>query len=186
MKQPLQTTIGIEIADFEEFSVEENVHTAISVKDFKAIIIHADTLKASISAHYSHPTRPMQLSYAEQGMHCEFTVMTMGEYRGTSVMPAAASRPGTAQPATRQGSRGPIVKETRAQSVNSMPPPLQPGSRSFGRESASQGPSRPSPPPPRASINEEMLFVGDEDEEERLWGEKNLDEDEGELRWVSQ
>lgn len=184
LKQPLHTTVAIDISDFEEFEVEENVHTAISVKDFKAVILHADTLKASIYALYSHPTRPLQLSYTDQGMQCEFTLMTMGEYRGSSVM-TTASRPSTAQPPPRQNSRGPVIKESRAQSVNSMPPPVQPASRSFGRDGASQRLSRPSPPPPRASVNEESLFVADDDEEEKLWGEKNLDEDEGELRWVS-
>lgn len=65
-----------------------------------------------------------------------------------------------------------------------MAPPQQPAPRSTGHAIASQRPSRPSPPAPRASVNEESLFVPDDDEEDRVWGDRNYEEDEGELRWV--
>ena len=65
-----------------------------------------------------------------------------------------------------------------------MPPPVQPASRTIDHEPPSQRPARQSPPAPRASINEESLFVTDDDEEDQVWGERNFDEDEGELKWV--
>lgn len=186
MKQPLHTAITLETADFEEFDVEDKVHAGISVKDFKAIILHAETLKASISALYSYPTRPMQLSYTENGMQCEFTLQTLGEFRGSSVAPASnVIRPTLSRPPTRQSAQGLALQEIREQTVNSMPPPPQPVGRSFS-QMASQRTTRPSPPPPKASVNEESLFVPDDDEEDRVWGARNYEEeDEGELRWVS-
>lgn len=187
LKQPLHTAIAIDTADFEEFDVEDKIHTGISVKDFKAIVLHADTLKTSISALYSHPTRPMQLSYAENGMHSEFTLQTLGECRGVSTTSAPAPpvvRQQTSRPPTRHSVQGLILREPHENTAESMPPPPQPITRSFPRL-ASQRTTRPSPPPPRASINEESLFVPDDEEEERIWGDKSYEEeDEGELRWV--
>ena len=166
--------------------MEDKVHAGISVKDFKAIILHAETLKASISALYSYPTRPMQLSYVENGMQCEFTLQTLGEFRGSSVAPATnAVRLTSSRPPTRQSTQGLALQEVREQTVTSMPPPPQPVGRSFS-QMASQRTARPSPPPPKASVNEESLFVPDDDEEDRMWGARNYEEeDEGELRWVS-
>ena len=189
MKQPLHTAIAIDTADFEEFDVEDKIHTGISVKDFKAIVLHADTLKTSISALYSHPTRPMQLSYSENGMHSEFTLQTLGEFRGASTIPApvpipSVLRQSTSRPPTRQSAQGLTLQEPRDNTTQSMPPPPQPVTRSFP-QLVSQRTARPSPPPPRASINEESLFVPDDEEEERIWGDKSYEEeDEGELRWV--
>src|SRR4051794_10583292 len=75
--------------EFEEFRVEEKLHIAFSVKDFKAIVTHADSLNASITALYSKPTRPLQIAYeSDNGLLCEFTLMTIGDYRGGSVTPA--------------------------------------------------------------------------------------------------
>ena len=88
LKQPLRTSVAIDALDFEDFAVEENLHIGINVKDFKAIIIHADTLRTSIRAFYSYPTKPLLLSYYGHGMECNFTLATIGEYRGTSITPA--------------------------------------------------------------------------------------------------
>ena len=46
LKQPVHTSVAIDTKDFGEFMVEEKLHVAISAKDFKAIVTHADTLKA--------------------------------------------------------------------------------------------------------------------------------------------
>jgi cell cycle checkpoint control protein RAD9A len=184
LKRPLHTSVAIDIEDFEAFSVEEKIHTGINVKDFKAIVLHAETLKASITALYSHPTRPMQLSYIEHGMECEFTLMTIGEYRGGPITAAPAiTRPTSARPPSKQSVQGLQLQENNDRSAQEMPPPLQPASRSFGQV-ASQRIARPSPPPPRASVNEESLFVTEEDDEDRVWGAGVYEEDEGELRWV--
>lgn len=176
--------------DFENFTVEEKAHIGISVKDFKSIVMHAETLRATVTAQFSHPTRPMQLAYAVNGIQCEFTLMTIGEYRGGSVTPSPAlARNTSVNPSVQQTPReSPLVqapvRDDRQVSNSSMPPPLQPASRIFTREPASQRPARPSPPLPKASLDEESLFISMENDDERKWGEKNFDEeDEDTLGW---
>ncbi|KAF8451286.1 Rad9-domain-containing protein [Terfezia claveryi] len=78
LKQPLHTAVSMDTAEFEEFTVEEGLHITINLKDFKAIIHHADSLSATISAYYSDPGRPLQVQYDRDGMNCEFTLMTTG------------------------------------------------------------------------------------------------------------
>lgn len=206
LKQPLQTSITIENLDFDEFHVEENLHIGISVKDFRAIVNHAETLKTTIKALYSFATRPLLLSYEEHGMHCEFTLMTIGDYRGESTTPTpTASRQLSAAPSAsttepdlaRQSSnrysrpqppkepdhaRQPSNQKLRPQPSMPMPPPSQPASRSFGKEPGSQRAQRPSPPPPKASLDPDSLFLPDEDED-RQWGERNYDDEEDTLGW---
>ncbi|KAI9723121.1 MAG: hypothetical protein M1828_004369 [Chrysothrix sp. TS-e1954] len=96
LKQPMQTAITIDTADFEEFSAPELVHIGISVKDFRNIVTHAESLKCSVTAIYSYPTKPLQFSYGSEGMSCEFTLMTIGDF-GDSATPAM-SRAGTREP----------------------------------------------------------------------------------------
>ena len=189
LKQPLQTCVAIDVLEFESFNVEERVHIGISVKDFKSIVLHAETLKASIAASFSRPSHPMQLSYRERGMQCEFTLMTTGEYRGGSVTPApAVAQNSSATPSDRQAPRQSpatqsLTEKLPRESSNAMPPPTQPASRSFAREFPSQRPPRPSPPPPKASLDEESLFIPAESNDDRRWGEKIFDEDEDILGW---
>lgn len=186
----MHTSITLDVLDFENFTVEEKAHIGISVKDFKFIVMHAETLRATVTAQFSHPTRPMQLAYAVNGMQCEFTLMTIGEYRGGAVTPSpAVARKNSLAPDVQQTPRvsPPMqapVRDDRQVSNSSMPPPLQPASRVFTREPASQRPARPSPPPPKASLDEESLFISMENDDERKWGEKKFDEeDEDTLGW---
>ena len=184
LRQPLQTSITLDRLDFENFSVEEKLHIGISVRDFKAIIHHGETFKTSITASYSYPSRPMRLSYNEHGMKCEFTLMTIGEYRGGSVTPALPNpRNVSARSSVRpEPTAKPSQPPENQQRQDSMGPPLQPAARSFARDSASQRQSRPSPPPPRASIDHQSLFIPEDDDESR-WGEKSYDDDEDQLGW---
>lgn len=164
--------------------MEEKLHIGISVKDFKAIVMHAETLKTTIQALYSFPTRPMQATYQEHGMLCEFTLMTIGEYRGGSVTPApAVARNTCAAPSGKQPSRQSSVQTNGQQMTNPMPPPAQPASRSFTREPPSQRPQRPSPPPPKASLDPESLFLPAANEDDRQWDERNYDDDQDTLGW---
>ena len=182
LKQPLQTSIAIDTRDFNEFAVEEKHRIGISVKDFKAVVIHAETLGASITAMYSHPSRPMQLAYGESGIRCEFTLMTIGEYRGGSVTPApSVSREKPVRPPTREQSWQPLERNETPRTANPMLPPSQPASRSFTREAAGQGSARPSPPPTKPSVENESLFLP-ADDEERVWAEPNYEE-EDQLGW---
>lgn len=184
LKQPLQTSITIDNLDFEDFKVEEELHVGISVKDFKAIVTHAETLKTSVTALYSFPTRPMQLSYHEHGMQCEFTLMTIGDYRGGSVTPAPATvRQVSAAPAERATPRQSTVQTAVPPKTTTMPPPSQQLSRSFTRELQSQRTQRPSPPPPKASLDPESLFLPADEDDDRIWGEKNYDDEQDTLGW---
>ncbi|KAI4275507.1 MAG: hypothetical protein L6R38_005849 [Xanthoria sp. 2 TBL-2021] len=204
LKHPLETSVALDTLDFEEFSVEEKMHVAISVKDFRAIVLHAETLKTNVQAYYSLPTRPIQLTYNENGVDCEFTLMTIGDYQGSSMTPAPISVRGspatlTASLPLRQASlqptQGNTVRGVEEQQKEAMPPPSQPASRSFPRtpqmqsgpgsfrpESLSQRTSRPSPPPPKASLDPESLFLpaGDDD---RQWDETNYEDEEDTLGW---
>ena len=166
--------------------MEEKLHIGISVKDFKAIVTHAETLKTTITARYSRPTRPIQISYQEHGMLCEFTLMTIGEYRGGSITPMPSiTRDRSTRPSTRQEPTQPLVPERSRRGPEAMPPPSQPASRSFVQETTVQRPLRPSPPRPKASIDHESLFLpnddDDDDDEERQWAERDYGEDE--LGW---
>ena len=122
----------------------------------------------------------MQMSYAEHGMHCEFTLMTIGGGSVTSVAPV--TRALSAKPLTRQQSVRPSPQGTSQRDLVEMPPPIQPASRSVVREAESQRSVKPSPPPPPASVPHESLFIP-ADDEDSLWGERNYDEEEDELGW---
>ncbi|KAL8939775.1 MAG: hypothetical protein Q9216_003162 [Gyalolechia sp. 2 TL-2023] len=204
LKHPLETSIALDTLDFEEFTVEEKMHVAINVKDFKAIVLHAETFKTSVQAHYSFPTRPLQLAYNEHGMQCEFTLMTIGDYRGPTSTPVpVAGGNSPSLPQDSRPSRPLTTQETQAsidrahgEDTAAMPPPSQPASRSFQRfpptrstdESLQRGflsqkPSRPSPPPPKASLDPESLFLPADTVDGR-WDEANYEEEEEEtLGW---
>ena len=162
------------------------MHIGITVKDFKAIATHAESLKTSITALYSFPARPIRFSYQMHGMQCEYTLMTVGEYRGPSVTPTPntsrqVTAPSLQQPATSQQQS---VLPTVERKTTAMPPPSHPASRSFIKEPlASQRIQRPSPPPPKASLDPESLFLPQYEDEDRRWGEKNYDEEEDTVGW---
>ena len=165
--------------------VEENLHVGINVKDFKAITNHAETLKTSITALYSFPSRPMQLSYHEHGMRCDFTLMTIGDYWEDSI----PSGPG---PSRRDAAAPPLKPPFRQQSALSsvehnkttMQPPTQSASRSLFKEPLAIPPTRrPSPPPPKASLDPESLFLSHYDDEDRQWGERSYEEEEDTVGW---
>ncbi|KAL8861510.1 MAG: hypothetical protein Q9178_002034 [Gyalolechia marmorata] len=191
LKHPLETSIALDTLDFEEFCAEEKMHLAISIKDFRAIVSHAETLQTNVQAYYSFPTRPIQLTYSENGVACELTLMTIGDYQGSSLTPAPISvRGSSAAPTASRPSRQAFI-QPREDNINQvvneqrkeiMPPPSQPASRSFRPESLSQRPPRPSPPPPKASLDPESLFLpaGDDD---RQWDERNFEDEEDILGW---
>ena len=190
LKQPLRTSVAIDALDFEDLAVEEGLRIGINVKDFRALVIHAETLKSSVSAFYSYPTRPLQLSYNGHGMECEFTLATIGEYRGGSVTPAPQMvRAGSAQrPSAKPHAREETSRGVQGQQSQSMPPPAEPASRtSFVRPIGSQQTQRPSPPPPpKASLDPESLFLPAEaQDDDQVWGERNYDEEEDMLGWDS-
>ena len=181
LKQPVHTSVAIDTKDFDHFLVEEKLHVAINVKDFKAIVSHADTLKIPITARYSRPCRPLQLSYELGGMTCEFTLMTRGEADEGA---PTSSNGDTRELSARASSRVPQQASIRS-SVNASARG-EPGPRAAGIR-FDQQPSQPvvqesaerSVQQPSASID--PLFVDDDHQ----WDEPNFadDDEEDMLGW---
>jgi cell cycle checkpoint control protein RAD9A len=173
LKHPLVTAVAVNISDFDEFSVQPGLHIIVSVKDFKAIVVHADTLKTSLKAYYSQPTRPLQFSYGCDGLLCEFTLMTSGDYNAAPPTPTPAPQTHN----SRQTSRAPSAATGRT----GMPPPIEPASRRE-RSGRQRNPgSRLSPAPQ----DPESLFVPDpddaqrrEEEEESVWAPLDYEKEE--------
>ncbi|TGO46368.1 hypothetical protein BCON_0329g00070 [Botryotinia convoluta] len=182
LKQPLRTTIAVETLEFVEFTVEEQLHIAISVKDFKSIIAHAGITNTNIRALYSNPSSPMQLTYSEGGLQCEFILMTTGEARAASATPATnGSRAVLKKPAIRQPlEAASSLKRTR--SGSEMAAPVGPNP-SLVRENTRRKVSRPSPPPPQPSIQSQALFMPANDDDRRWDPVDYEDEDNEMLLW---
>jgi cell cycle checkpoint control protein RAD9A len=183
LKQPLHTSVAIDTAEFSEFNVEEKLHIVISVKDFKTIIMHAGITNNTVSAAYSHPSRPMQLKYTDEGMSTEFILMTIGDFRGSSTTPAPGVTRGIS---SKTGARQHLEASSNRIGVNaapSMPPPSRAAAPSISRESSKAKVRRPSPPPPQPSLQSESLFFPDPDDDQRWDPADYDDEDEEPLGW---
>lgn len=184
LKQPLQTTVAIDTLEFLEFLVEQKLHIVISVKDFKAIVAHAGILNTVVSAIYSEPSRPMQISYGENGILSEFILMTIGESRGSSVIPGpSAARTGSVRArVSTEASPSRASKSGSAGHSITMPPPPRSAAPSICRESQRARISKPSPEPPQPSLSENEMFFPDTrpKDDDRRWdpvGEEEEDED---------
>lgn len=183
--------MAIDKKDFEEFTVRDGLHVAINVKDFKAAVIHADTMKTSITARYTRPCRPLQLAYvSEDGIDSEFTLMTRGE-ADEADNDDDASRPVSqlsARPAARRVAApepviNPSAPATSAASSarNTMPPPSsRPAISSRKPELMSSAASRAA----LADIHDSLFVPADDD---RQWDEQVYDEadDQDILGWDS-
>ncbi|KAF1932643.1 DNA repair protein Rad9 [Didymella exigua CBS 183.55] len=200
LKHPLVTAVAVNTSDFEDFSVQAGLHIVISVKDFKAIVLHADTLKTSLKAYYSAPARPLQFSYGCDGLVAQFTLMTSGDYAGAlpTSTPAPEQHSATPQQQSRQASQvqSTASERTDKRSLRSeMPPPVQPASRrdQNGRL-RNPGSRQPSSAPLQSqaaltqaeSEDEESLFVPHNDarmqeEEDAAWAP--MDHEEETLGW---
>ena len=108
MKKPLQTSIAVETDEFDDIDVEDKLHIVISVKDFRAIIQHAGITGNDVSARYSLPARPIQLTYSGDAITCEFLIMTVGE-RGSNPAQKTKKR-GKSASAAPQPSNGPRLE----------------------------------------------------------------------------
>ncbi|KKA30831.1 hypothetical protein TD95_004660 [Thielaviopsis punctulata] len=79
LKKPLQTSIAVDLDEFQNIEAEEGLHIVVSVRDFRAVVQHAGLVGADLRARYSVPERPIQFSYDGDAMTCEFLLMTVGE-----------------------------------------------------------------------------------------------------------
>lgn len=161
LKQPLETAISIHTEDFEDFQAEEDIHITINVKDFKAIVAHAETLKGSITANYSRPSRPLQFSYQTIGMTCQFTLMTRGDNLARSET-STTSRAAYTRPTSRQTSAAPI-QMSRQPSLAATPAQVGHDESSF-QTGLSKRQATEMAPPPRpvtmAALRERRLLNG--------------------------
>ncbi|KAK2612206.1 hypothetical protein QQS21_001782 [Conoideocrella luteorostrata] len=201
LKKPLQTSIAVEVDEFDDIDVEDKLHIVISVKDFRAIIQHAGIAGNAISARYSLPAKPIQLSYSGDALSCEFLVMTVGE-RGNN--PAqktkkgrrgagrdagrrleAASRRTSVAPSEAAGHQHPYQpsQHSAPPSISGIPNPVP--HLSAARASVSRIGAfdlRPSQKPPPPTIRSESLFVDDDGWEPVRAEDENVEED-ARLEW---
>ena len=192
LKKPLQTSIAVEVDEFEDIEVEDKLHVVISVKDFRAIIQHAGVIGNDISASYSLPARPIQLAYVGDAIACEFLIMTVGERGSTTGQKTKKGRKAVPQgntprleAASRRTSVAPSEAAQPPQPASSMPPPPFTPQLSNNRTSASRlgvFDLRPSQRAPPATHTSESLFVED-DGWEPVREEDEEAEDYGRLEW---
>ncbi|XHG02437.1 hypothetical protein AWENTII_005788 [Aspergillus wentii] len=186
LKQPIHTSVAIDKRDFDDFLAGDNLHVAINLKDFKAVIAHADTVNARITARYTVPCRPMQLAYDFEGVRTEYTLMTRGESDNNT---PNSSRPTIPQLSARQTPAPVSARVSQANTSTSsnsrqMPPPRSRSARPLTGTPAVRVPETNVEPqqPPAASINFDSLFVPADDDGQ--WDVPN-DEEEAEdmLGW---
>jgi cell cycle checkpoint control protein RAD9A len=180
LRHPLVTAVAVNTADFEEFNVQPGLHVVISVKDFKAIVLHADTLKTHLKAYYSQPTRPLQFTYGCEGLLCEYTLMTSGDYKAAgAATPASVPQ----QMSSRTTSHTPSIATERTDNQNfrsAMPPPVEPAS---WRSARLRNPgSRKGSSPKAAEPDPESLFVRQEEDDAR-WEPVDYNNEEETLGW---
>jgi cell cycle checkpoint control protein RAD9A len=185
LKHPLRTAVSVFKSDFEQFEAQEKLHIIISVKDFKSIVNHADTLQnTTISAYYSTPGRPFQFSYSKDGIQCQFTLMTTGEYNGTPTPSAAPPSVPSAGPRSisRAQSTTSTGSESRRPAIEEMPPPAKPASRRPVRKLGQNENSASSQLRQQQEEDPDSLFVPAGEEDHR-WEPANYENDEETLGW---
>jgi cell cycle checkpoint control protein RAD9A len=200
-KQPMHTSVAIERKDFADFNVQEGLHIGIMVRDFRAIVSHADSVGAVVSAAYSRGSRPMQIAYEGGGILSQFTLMTRDHSEGPppavgsrastparnlSVRPAEsvqrmpvnaqsvdrdAPRPPPSQPSSLGRMRPPATSTTSARIA---PEPVEQEGNQDARQSdkPDQNTRNPSPPAPSASLGQASLFFPGGDDE-HFWDEQD-------------
>lgn len=170
----MHTSVAIDKKDFEDFLVDDNLHVAINVKDFKAVIANAETTNATITARYTRPCRPLQLAYEFDGINSEFTLMTRGEPDSDST--PNASRPAAPELSARQ-TPGPVEVNHRngASNTGQMPPPPSRPIRPLSGNTAHSTQRSAETQRPSQSIDFDSLFVPADDD--RQWDVPNDDDD---------
>ena len=173
--------MSVSTADFEHFEAQEKQHIIISVKDFKSIVNHAGLLNANIHAYYSNPGRPLQFFYTQEGLTCQFTLMTAGDYSGTPATSAPVSAAPT-QPASRDQSIVSPAAEISRPKAKDMPPPAEQNKRKSLRKLGQNESHGQITSQQRAKEVSESLFVPMEEEDHR-WDPTEYEEDEETLGW---
>ncbi|EGS20867.1 putative DNA repair protein [Thermochaetoides thermophila DSM 1495] len=200
LKKPLHTNIAVEMDEFDHVNVEDKLHIIISVKDFRAILQHAQLISGELTTCYSNPGRPMKLSYSADGIVCEFILMTVGEKDALSQkhknlrantaskiprpeLDASSHRASSVANSSHQNSHE--VASAPVATPTSMPAPPQLRTSARPRNSAFEIRPQPIPPHSAATAQSESLFVsqGDEDEQWEPVNPEGEDEENARLEW---
>lgn len=178
----LHTSIAVKMDEFDFIDVEDKHHIIINVKDFRAVLQHACTTSSSLLAFYSEPWCPLKFSYDENGMFCEFILVTSGN-KASSELNRQRSR-------TKVGSKARIALESGSASGSldsSGTKAVKPDQTHLGLSSAVSSTHRPLPEPivrghsdfemrprpiPPSTIRVEALYEGDSQ-----WEPVNPEED---------
>lgn len=184
LKKPLHTNIAVEMDEFDHVQVQDKLHIIISVKDFRAILQHAQLTSGELTTIYSNPGRPMRLSYGVDGILCEFILMTVGEKDAVTQKHKnlRANAPKAVRPELDAGShRGSYVAKDQqpAPPEPASAPPAPPQQKIPARPRQPAFEIRPQPMPPPATAQSDSLFVGQADDDEQ-WEPVNPEEDEEE------
>lgn len=189
--------------EFDDIEVAEKLHIIISVRDFRAILQHANWTSSELHAAYLRPGRPMKISYNGDGIVCEFVLMTVDEKStavqkkrkpqpaskdtGPALNAAASNRP-VAEPGNSSRQPSPLQKQQQDQQAQQaqqvrMPPPRRPNA-----PRSSQFDIRAPLKQPPSTLKSESLFLPQPDDDDEQWEPMNPDEDEEEgenarLQW---
>ena len=183
LKHPVHTSVATDKLDFQEYMVEDNMHVAINLKDFKAIVGHAETANATVTARFTRPCRPLQLEYRFEGVHAEFTIMTRGQ-ADDDVSSSRATIPRQTPAPIPVPAR---LSEPQPSAPNTMPPPpprsrsIRPLNGSSTQENLSQKSRADRPLASGLSMDFDSLFVPADDD--RQWDEMNEEEPQDILGW---
>ncbi|KAL4931338.1 putative DNA repair protein rad9 [Aspergillus undulatus] len=208
LRQPVHTSVAIDKKDFERYLADDGVHIAISCKDFKAVISHAESARVLLTARYTRPCRPLQLAYDFEGARAEFTLMTTGEASPEDLpsssravrelsarqTPAPVSVPVRAAQAAQATSRGGASGNVNADTRQMAPPRGRPVRPLTGTATASATTRGTTPatqtqdqgttqPPPASSIKFDSLFVPADDDRQWDFAEDEEREEEDMLGW---
>lgn len=190
LKKPLHTSIAVEMEEFDDIEVAEKLHIIISVRDFRAILQHANWTSSELNAAYSRPGRPMKISYNGDGITCDFVLMTVDEKstaaqkKGRPQAAAKQVRPGLdATPSNRPAAvaedearqPSPVQQQQQQQEPQDQHARMLPPRRSNAPRSSQFDIRAPTKQPP-STLKSESLFLPQPDEDEQ-WEPVNPDED---------
>ena len=135
----------------------------------------------------------MQIKYGDEAMKSEFILMTLGDYRGQSATPQPAAA-NVREQARRQSRERQVPQQLQQQSSAGMRPPpsmsMGPPKPSLPRSATAnvmqQTPNIRMPPTPATNnvkplLEEDSLFVEQDDDEDQQWNP--VEEDEEMLGW---
>ncbi|KAK7205537.1 Rad9-domain-containing protein [Myxozyma melibiosi] len=76
LKQPLQTAIHVSSIDFDDVTVGEDEEAVFSLKEFRTLVMLADSLDTIIQGSFDAPTLPIVFQFETESMKCVFLLFT--------------------------------------------------------------------------------------------------------------